>query len=430
MPPAVPDRYRLEMRLGRDGDIEEWLATDISLERPVLVRSLGPESSPERRDQFAACVSNAAKVAHPHLARVFAVEVVSGGAYSVSEWIGGATAQDRVDAAQTFEFEEFLPNAAGLAGALAALHQEGGVHGSLDLSAIYYSVAHPAKLGAFGRPPRTDADGDVRSLSAALETALTGSPPSGPPPSERIDGIPRTLDVVLRAGQSGRMSSAELEKALLASPTPRAPRPEPQSTSRRLLLAAAVLVVVAVGLVALGLLFVGGDPLIPVSPTGTEPNSPGSTAPEVTTTAVVAEPVDVIAGSSFDPFGEGGESDTLVANLLDGDNTTSWRTERYQDPLPLVKPGVGVQFGVEGTPHRVQLLGFTGGTSFQLYWSPGEADALADRERIAAARASPGVTTLDLPDRDGGQWLIWIVDLPQQSDGTYYATVSEVRFTG
>jgi hypothetical protein len=67
---------------------------------------------------------------------VFAVELVAGGAYSVSEWTGGATAQDRVDAAQTFEFEEFLPNAAGLAGALAALHQACCIHGGLDLSAI------------------------------------------------------------------------------------------------------------------------------------------------------------------------------------------------------------------------------------------------------------------------------------------------------
>jgi hypothetical protein len=430
MPPAVPDRYRLEMRLGRDGDIEEWLATDTSLERPVLVRSLGPESTEERRDQFAISVSNAAKVAHPHLARVFAVEVVPGGAYSVSEWIGGATAQDRVDAAQTFEFEEFLPNAAGLAGALAALHQAGGVHGNLDLSAIYYSVAHPAKLGAFGRPRRTDADGDVRSLSAALETALTGAPPGGPPPSERIDGIPKTLDVVLRSGQSGRMSSPELEKALLAAPTPRAPRPEAQSTSRRLLLAAAVLVVVAVGLVALGLLFVGGDPLIPVSPTATQPATPSSTTFALTTTLATADPVSVVGGSSFDPFGEGGESDSMIGNLLDGDTATSWRTERYQDPLPLVKPGVGVQFEVQGTPHRIELVGLSAGTGFQVYWSAGEEEELDDRERVAAARASPGVTTLELPIRSDGHWLVWMIDLPQQGDGTYYATITEVRFTG
>ena len=155
MPAAVPDRYALEMRLGRDGDLEEWLATDRSLERPVLLRSLGPESSPERREQFVSSVSDAATATHPHLAKVYAVEKVDGGAYSVSEWTGGATVADRVEADQTFDLEEFLPNAAGLAGALAALHAEGAVHGDIDLSAVTYSAAHAAKLGGFGRVPRT-----------------------------------------------------------------------------------------------------------------------------------------------------------------------------------------------------------------------------------------------------------------------------------
>jgi len=429
MPAAIPDRYRLEMRLGRDGDIEEWLATDTSLERPVLVRSLGPESSTERRTQFVASVSDAAKTTHPHLARVFVVEVVAGGAYSVSEWTGGATAQDRVDAAQTFEFEEFLPNAAGLAGALAALHQVGGAHGGLDLSAIYYSVAHPAKLGAFGRPPRTDANGDVRALSAALETALTGSPPGGPPPSERIDGIPRTLDAVLRSGQSGRLSSADLAKALLSSPTPRMPRPEPRSTSRRLLLAAGILVLLAVALVALGLLFTGGSPVVPASPTATLPDTPTTTVLPTTTSPPVA-PVTILGAASFDPFGEGGESDTLIPSLLDGDGTTSWRTERYQDPLPLLKPGVGVRFEIEGAPRRLELHDLTPGTSFELYWSENAPTALPDWERIAGAQSPPGTTSLDLPARPNGHWLIWMVNLPQQPDGTFSSSISEVRFIG
>jgi hypothetical protein len=226
------------------------------------------------------------------------------------------------------------------------------------------------------------------------------------------------------------MSSPELEKALLAAPTPRAPHPEAQSTSRRLLLAAAVLVVVAVGLVALGLLFVGGDPLIPVSPTATQPATPSSTTFALTTTLATADPVSVVGGSSFDPFGEGGESDSMIGNLLDGDTATSWRTERYQDPLPLVKPGVGVQFEVQGTPHRIELVGLSAGTGFQVYWSAGEEEELDDRERVAAARASPGVTTLELPIRSDGHWLVWMIDLPQQGDGTYYATITEVRFTG
>ena len=429
MPAAVPDRYRLEMRLGRDGDLEEWLATDTSLERPVLVRSLGPESSIERRNQFVSSVSAAAKTTHSHLARVFAVEIVAGGAYSVSEWTGGATAQDRVDAAQTFEFEEFLPNAAGLAGALAALHQAGGVHGGLDLSAIYYSVAHPAKLGAFGRPPKTDANGDVRSLSAALETALTGSPPGGPPPSERIDGIPRTLDAVLRSGQSGRLSSADLAKALLSSPTPRVPRPEPRSTSRRLLLAAGILVVLAVALVAIGLLFTGGSPVIPESPTTTLAEAPSTTVLATTTIPPVA-PVTVVEATSFDPFGEGGESDTLIPNLFDDDISTTWRTERYQDPLPLLKPGVGVRFEIEGQPSRLELFALSPGTVFELFWSGDRDAALDDWERIAGAQAPPGTTSVDLPSRSNGYWLVWMVDLPRQSDGTYSSSIAEVRFSG
>jgi hypothetical protein len=429
MPAAVPDRYRLEMRLGRDGDLEEWLATDTSLERPVLVRSLGPESSIERRNQFVSSVSAAAKTTHSHLARVFAVEIVAGGAYSVSEWTGGATAQDRVDAAQTFEFEEFLPNAAGLAGALAALHQAGGVHGGLNLSAIYYSVAHPAKLGAFGRPPKTDANGDVRSLSAALETALTGSPPGGPPPSERIDGIPRTLDAVLRSGQSGRLSSADLAKALLSSPTPRIPRPEPRSTSRRLLLAAGILVVLAVALVAIGLLFTGGSPVIPESPTTTLAEAPSTTVLATTTIPPVA-PVTVVEATSFDPFGEGGESDTLIPNLFDDDISTTWRTERYQDPLPLLKPGVGVRFEIEGQPSRLEMFALSPGTVFELFWSGDRDAALDDWERIAGAQAPPGTTSVDLPGRSNGYWLVWMVDLPQQSDGTYSSSIAEVRFSG
>jgi len=87
--------------------------------------------------------------------------------------------------------------AAGLAGALAALHDVGGSHGNIDLSAVSYSVAHPAKLGAFGRPPQTDPAGDVRALAGVLETAVTGAAPGGPPPSETIDGFPHAIDRIL-----------------------------------------------------------------------------------------------------------------------------------------------------------------------------------------------------------------------------------------
>lgn len=426
MPAAIPDRYNLEVRLGRDGDIEEWLATDTSLDRPVLIRSLGPDSPPERRKQFVASVAGAAKTTHSHLARVFAVSEVEGGAFSVSEWTGGATLADRVAAKQPVELPDFLPNAAGLAGALAALHEHGTVHGRLDTSAISYSGAHPAKLGAFGRPTASGADGDVRSLSSALETALTGSPPGGPPPSERVDGVPRAIDAILRSGQSGALTADELEKALRAAPTPREPKTDTGPTSRRLILAAAALVVLAIGLVAVGFFLSGGS--APVVPTPTTEAAPETTLTTSVSTTVASGSVSAIEATAYDPFGEGGENDQLAENLLDGDVSSEWRTERYLDPIQLLKPGVGVTVRVLGIPATLQVVGMTSQTVFELYWSSSRLDEPSLWERIAEANATPGSTSLDLPPRQGGFWLIWLTQLTPQDDGTHLSAISELRF--
>ncbi len=426
MPAAIPDRYHLDLRLGRDGDIEEWLASDTSLDRPILIRSLGPEAGEERRTQFVATVSSAAKAHHPHLSKVFVVEEVKGGAYAVSEWTGGATMADRVSAESGIELEEFLPNATGLAGALAALHETGVTHGSIDLSAITYSEAHPAKLGAFGRPFTGDKESDVRALAAALESALTGEPPGGPPPSESIDGISPMIDRILRAGQNGSYTASEFEKALSAAPTPRRPRPEPASTSRRLLYSALGLVLLAIALVGLGALF--GTPANPIVPTPTTVSGDSTTVTsDPTTPATGSGAVEIVTIAAHDPFGEGGENDNLVENLIDGSLTTTWQTEHYQDRLPLIKPGVGVVATVRGTPKQMHLAGLSQGTVFEIRWSPSVIDNPEDWVRVAAGTAPAGTTSVDLPERVDGFWLLWMIDLPLQSDGTYYAQLSQLR---
>lgn len=428
MPASIPDRYSLEVRLGRDGDVEEWLATDTSLDRPVLIRSLGPESAAPRRRQFVESVSSAAKTSHAHLARVFAVAEVEGGAYAVSEWTGGATVADRVAADQPIDLPDFLPNAAGLAGALTALHDHGGVHGQIDLSAISYSGAHPAKLGAFGRSGSGDAEGDVRALAGALETALTGSPPVGPPPSERVDGVPRAIDHILRSAQSGKLSAADLEKALRAAPTPRPPQPESGPMPRRLLIAAVGLVVAAIGLVAIGFVLSGGSAPVVPTPTSTAGSLTTLTTLVTTTSGSLPGAVGVGDAATFDPFGEGGENDQLLDALLDDDVSTEWTTERYLDPLPLLKPGVGVTVRASGTPATVQLVGLTEATVFEVLWSNQLVEDVALWDRVISATASPAGTTLDLPPRTDGFWLVWLTDLPPNGDGSYQAAIAELRF--
>ena len=61
----ISDRFRLEVRLGRDRDIEEWLGTDTALDRPVLVRLVSPEATDERRQRFLAAVRAAWRAARP-----------------------------------------------------------------------------------------------------------------------------------------------------------------------------------------------------------------------------------------------------------------------------------------------------------------------------------------------------------------------------
>jgi serine/threonine protein kinase len=422
MPVRIPDRYRLEMRLGRDGDIEEWLAADTSLDRPVLIRSLGPDSAPDRRRQFVASISAAAKAHHPHLAKVFVVEEVVGGAYSVVEWTGGATIADRIGASYGIELEEFLPNATGLAAGLAELHAAGAIHGSIDLSSIAYTEAHPAKLGGFGRPFHGDAGSDVRALSAALETALTGEPPGGPPPSESIDGISPAIDVVLRSGQSGVYTAEQLEKALSAAPTPKQPKPAPRSFSRRLLLTAGGLVIFAIGLVGLGALF--GTPSSPIIPSPT--TRPAPTTIQTPPSIDPGQP-SISEVRTFDPFGGGGENDSNVGNLIDGNVSTIWQTESYREPISTLKPGVGVVANASGTPGQLQMLGLSEGTVFELRWSEAIGENPDDWERIAAGTAPAGTTSIDLPPRTEGYWLLWLTELPLQADGTYYSELSELR---
>ncbi|HUO46373.1 MAG TPA: hypothetical protein VM470_06040 [Acidimicrobiia bacterium] len=430
MPPLLPDRYRLEVRLGRDHDIEEWLGTDLNLDRPVLIRILGAEADDKRRAEFLAVLQAAAAVTHPHLEQIYAAEGVPDGAFSVSEWSGGLTLRSRLDAHQTLDPSEFLANASGLASALAAVHDAGLVHGAIDPGSILYTVSRPARLGGFGRPRRylTAPTLDVTDLASVLEQSLTGLVPGGPPPSEVVDGLPAAVDRALRLALDGNYDARQLAQALEAVPRPLPHPTDDASSGRRVPLIAVSLVVVAAGLILLGRLL-GGDPTVPVLP-GPPPSGPTSTtSPTTTTSPGGVGPAPTVQGVlTLDPFGEGGENDGEVELVIDGDLATAWRTERYRDPMELLKPGVGLTVSVQGTPGTMEILGLSPGTHLWVGWSPGRSEDPAEWEQLANARSTSTVLTLQLPPRQDGNWLIWFTRFPLQADGDYWTGVTEIRF--
>jgi hypothetical protein len=186
------------------------------------------------------------------------------------------------------------------------------------------------------------------------------------------------------------------------------------------------LIALAIGLVGVGFFLSGGS--APVVPTPTSQAESSTTVTTVMPTTSQVSSVTAVDAAAYDPFGEGGENDQLASNLIDGDTTSEWRTERYLDPIVLLKPGVGVTVRVVGVPRRLEAIGMTPDTLFEIYWSPQRLDEPAAWERIAGGTATPGSTAIDLPPRQGGFWLVWLTQLAVQEDGTYLSAIAELRF--
>jgi len=432
VPPPLPDRFSLEVRLGRDHDVEEWLATDTALDRPVLIRVLGPETSTDRRQAFVEDTRSGAATTHVHLVSVFAAGLLDEGAYSVTEWAGGVSMSDRLAAGETIPVEEFLPNAAGLAEGLAAFHRTGGIHGAIDARAIYFSGSHPAKLGSFGRPHAgASVAEDTRALAETLETCITGRPAGTASPSQVVDGIPSAVDKALQAARRGDLDAAGLAQALHATTQTPTTTPTEPGWSWRWLAPAALLSILAVGIVAIGLVLppgAGSPILFPAAPDASTTTLTPATTSTVVAPPIEGEPTDIVRAFSYDPEGDGSEHDASVPNVIDGDPATSWRTERYFDPLAQIKRGVGIAFELSGRPAQFVATGLSNGAAYTLMWAAGlPAEGIDGWERLASGSVSGEQVTTQIPEREDGFWLLWFTDLPAQDDG-FYASLAEVRF--
>jgi len=427
VPPRLPDRYRLNIRLGSDGDIEEWFAQDDTLDRPVLIRYLTPESSKDRHEEFLKSVQAAAALSEIHLQKVFAAGGTSASAYSVSEWDGGVTIADRLRADEPIPVAEFLPNASGLCLALSRFHALGGVHGAIDTSSVHFSAAHPVKLGAFGREPRwSDPAEDTRALAEVLRAAITGTNDNTVFPSDVIDIVHPTVDDALREGIAGEIDAAALARSLQAAPQAAETYVTPVKPWRLLsLLGAIVLLIALVAAVGLAADF---DPNSPVL-------YPVTARPVVTTTTVptaTADPVDEAERlpsqvNVYDPLGDGTESDDRATAATDNSRSTAWPTEAYSRPLREIKAGVGLVFDLGGTPEAVYISG-TAGTVFSLGWATSVPEDPTDWERLARGTLQGAESRVQIPIRGGGYWLLWLTDLPERLDGSFQSNITNVRF--
>lgn len=426
MPPRIPDRYRMNVRLGADGDIEEWLATDEHLERPVLIRFPGPDADADRIAAFLTPVRAAAATTHPHVQMIYAAGEVDGSAFAVAEWDGAVTIADRLKAGETLPITEYLTNASGLASGLATFHANGGIHGAIDPRAIHFSAAHPARLASFGRVPlTTTAAEDTSALAAALRTAITGSDNPAILPSHVAEGIPSSVDDALASAEAMVLDASGLANALSSSSLH--PRPDvdrPWSLKPLVLFAFIVAAVLALSVLGLSIDVDPDSPfLYPAAPAEQEPAPPTTTAQETDAPTENAIPAAV---SVYDPFGDGIENDEALAAVVDGERATVWETEPYPSPLDETKEGVGIVLESPIPIGAIEITG-TADTRFTVAWNETLPDVPGDWDRIGAGQILTGTTRLDVAHREPGFWLVWITSLPQRADGSYGTSISEIR---
>lgn len=426
MPPRIPDRYRMNVRLGADGDIEEWLATDEHLERPVLIRFPGPDADVDRITAFLAPVRAAAATTHPHVQMIYAAGEVDGSAFAVAEWDGAVTIADRLKAGETLPIKEYLTNASGLASGLAAFHKNGGIHGALDPRAIHFSAAHPARLASFGRIPlTTTAAEDTAALAAALRTAITGSDNPAILPSHVAEGIPSSVDDALGAAEAGLLDATGLADALSSSslrPQPDVDRP--WSLKPLILFGVVVAVVLALSILGLSIDVDPDSPfLYPAAPAEQEHAAPTGTTAATDTPTENAIPAVVTV---YDPFGDGIENDDTLAAVVDGERSTTWETEPYPSPLNETKEGLGIVLESPVPIGAIEITG-TSDTRFTVAWNETLPDVPGDWDRIGAGQILTGATRLDVAHREQGFWLVWITSLPQRADGSYGSSIAEIR---
>ena len=127
---AVAGRYSLERELGRGGMGVVFLARDVALDRPVAIKLLPPAlaADPTARARFLREARTAARLSHPHIVPIHAVEERDGLVYFVMALVDGETLGERVRRAGPLSPTEALRVTQEVAWALGHAHAHGVVH--------------------------------------------------------------------------------------------------------------------------------------------------------------------------------------------------------------------------------------------------------------------------------------------------------------
>lgn len=456
---VLSDRYRLEERLfDATSGRAVWRGTDMLLNRKVAVEVQTPGGpAAEAALTVAATVAH---VHHPNVIDVYDVVDETDRAFIVREWASG-TPLNKLVTTTPLDAHRAIAVLRGAAAGIAALHAAGATHGNLIPRSVMVNGTDEVVLVDMALAPDVEPESDVRALGSLLYTALTGRWPGHAAriTEQRVNGDPTDAGVTgggslptavwvdnrlcsprqMRAGVPGYLDTLVMELLDESQPAPTAAElvsqlehaeyaatqptsatrlpglSELRSAQRRLPLWARIGVPVTALVAVAALMGVVFGVLWQPSPDGTpypQANAGGGSPGSLR--AVPIENAEIV-----DPGGDGTEL-AGAHQAVDGDQSTSWRTDDYTTAdFGNLKPGMGVllDLGRTRTVQEVRIWLDRPGAAVQLL-AADRNRGLDSFQQAAKVPAASNVVKLVVPAeiRQKRYWMVWITQLPQNGD--------------
>ncbi len=217
---AVAGRYSIERELGRGGMGIVYLAREVALDRWVALKLLPPETAarPGVRERFLREARTAARLSHPNIVPIHAVDEVDGFVFFAMAYVEGSALGERIRERGPLTEREAIRMLREVAWALAYAHLNGVVHrdvkpdnilleeGSGRAMVTDFGIAVLAETIGTGGAPEVvgtaefmspeqatgadvDARGDLYSLGCVAFYVLSGRVPFTAPSAEAVLGM-------------------------------------------------------------------------------------------------------------------------------------------------------------------------------------------------------------------------------------------------
>jgi serine/threonine-protein kinase len=185
---SVVGRYSLEREIGRGGMGVVYLAREVRLDRSVAIKLLPPElaANPELRERFMREARTAARLAHPYIVPIHAVEEIDGFVFIVMAYVDGGTLAQRIATRGAVPPDEVTRIMREVAWALAYAHAQGVVHRDIKPANILLERGTGrAMVADFGIARLSDSAADT-AVGIVLGTPEYMSPEQAA--AEELDG--------------------------------------------------------------------------------------------------------------------------------------------------------------------------------------------------------------------------------------------------